>query len=177
MSVPSRGRYVPHSAPLTARNLRSPQDRNRLRPLARPTPPDLPRRSMSASTIRLVRHSIPLSLSIVGRPHQAGPIRSWRADSLVFVWLDPGITPCCKSLSKILRAADGFYEWRREGPYRFIQNRSRAPAVALKPTQEQRSPKINFREIFRVVRFSTFATISVKSGPQPANVSSPLISR
>src|SRR5436305_5629404 len=98
MSVPSRGRYVPHSAPLTARNLRSPQDRNRLPPLARPTPPDLPRRSMSASTIRLVRHSIPLSLSIAGRPHQAGPIRSWRADSLVFVWLDPGITPCCRSL-------------------------------------------------------------------------------
>src|SRR5947208_11119943 len=67
------------------------RDRNR------PTPPDLPRRSMSASTIRLVRHSIPLSLSIAGRPHQAGPIRSWRADSLVFVWLDPGITPCCRS--------------------------------------------------------------------------------
>src|SRR5262249_14735872 len=22
---------------------------------------------------------------------------SWRADSLSFVWLDPGITPCCKS--------------------------------------------------------------------------------
>src|SRR5436190_9929548 len=110
MSVPSRGRYVPHSAPLTARNLRSPQDRNRLRPLARPTPPDLPRRSMSASTIRPVRHSIPLSLSIVGRPHQAGPIRSWRADSLVFVWLDPGITPCCKSrksdIPKILAIVD-----------------------------------------------------------------------
>ncbi len=29
---------------------------------------------------------------------------------------------------------------------------------------EQRSPKINFREIFRVVRFSTFATISALSG-------------
>src|SRR5882672_5323617 len=29
-----------------------------------------------------------------------------------------------------------------------------------KATQQQRSPKIDFREIFRVVRFSTFATIS-----------------
>src|SRR6267142_4362533 len=30
--------------------------------------------------------------------------------------------------------------------------------------QPQRSPKINFREIFWVVRFSTFATISTQSG-------------
>src|SRR6267142_2666412 len=33
--------------------------------------------------------------------------------------------------------------------------------------QPQRSPKINFREILWVVRFSTFATISTQSGPQP----------
>src|SRR5947207_13542015 len=52
---------------------------------------------MFASTTRPVRHSIPLPLSIVGRPHEAGLIRSWRADSLALVWLDPGITPCCKS--------------------------------------------------------------------------------
>jgi hypothetical protein len=32
--------------------------------------------------------------------------------------------------------------------------------------QQQRSPKIDFREIFRVVRFSTFATISAISGRQ-----------
>jgi len=42
--------------------------------------------------------------------------------------------------TKILRAADAFCVRRREGPYRFIQNR--------------------FREIFRVFRFSTFARIS-----------------
>jgi hypothetical protein len=29
-----------------------------------------------------------LPLSIVAGPHEAGPIRSWRADSLAFVWLD-----------------------------------------------------------------------------------------
>jgi hypothetical protein len=34
--------------------------------------------------------------------------------------------------TKILRAADAFYARRREGPYRFIQNRSRTSAVALK---------------------------------------------
>src|SRR3982074_677769 len=52
---------------------------------------------MSASTTRQVRHKIPLPLSIVARPHEAGPILSWRADSLALVWLDSGITPCCKT--------------------------------------------------------------------------------
>ena len=62
--------------------------------------------------------------------------------------------------TKFFRAADAFYERRREGPYRFIQNRPRTSVVALKATQQQRSPSINVREIFRVVRFSTFATKS-----------------
>jgi hypothetical protein len=34
--------------------------------------------------------------------------------------------------TKILRAANAFYARRREGPYRFIQNRSRISVVALK---------------------------------------------
>src|SRR5258705_10709667 len=34
--------------------------------------------------------------------------------------------------TKILRAADAFSARRREGPYRFIQNRSRTYVVALK---------------------------------------------
>jgi hypothetical protein len=34
--------------------------------------------------------------------------------------------------TKILRAADALYARQREGPYRFIQNRSRTSAVALK---------------------------------------------
>src|ERR1700719_1175965 len=38
-----------------------------------------------------------LVAAIVARPHGAGLICSWRADSLAFVWLDPGITPCCRS--------------------------------------------------------------------------------
>src|ERR1700684_689934 len=61
---------------------RSPQDQSRPRPLARSIPPGSPRRSMSASTTRPVQHNIPLSLSIVERPHEAGLICSWRADSL-----------------------------------------------------------------------------------------------
>jgi hypothetical protein len=51
-----------------------------------------------ASTTCPVRHSTPLPLSIVARPHEAGLLRSWRADSVALVWLDLGITPCCKSL-------------------------------------------------------------------------------
>src|SRR3984957_13583453 len=89
MSVPSQGQYVPHSVPLTLRKPISPQDRSRPRPLARPVLPGPPRRLMSASTTRPIRHSIPLSLSIVARPHGAGLISSWRADSQAFVWLDP----------------------------------------------------------------------------------------
>src|ERR1700759_4872053 len=97
MSVPSQGQYELHSVPLTLRKPISPQDRRRPRPLARPSPPDPPHRLMSAPTTRPVRQSIPSSLSIVARPHEAGLLHSWRADSLAFVWLDPGITPCCKS--------------------------------------------------------------------------------
>src|SRR5262245_20023494 len=75
------------------------QDQSRLHLLALAIPLHPRHRSMSASKTRLVRHSAPLPspLSIVAGPHEAGPIRYWRADSLAFVWLDPGITPCCKS--------------------------------------------------------------------------------
>src|SRR6187549_1219920 len=103
-----RGRCVLHPAPLTARKLKSPPDRNRPRPLARPTPFVPPRRSMFASTTRQVRHSIALSLSIVARPHEAGLIRSWRTDSLAFVWLDPELPDVAKVFlshrSQIFRA-------------------------------------------------------------------------
>jgi hypothetical protein len=34
--------------------------------------------------------------------------------------------------TKLFRAADALYARQREGPYRFIQNRSRTSAVALK---------------------------------------------
>src|SRR5262249_3486379 len=92
-------RSVPHPVLSIARMRRLSLDQNRLHLLALAIPPHPRHRSMSASTTRPVRHSAPLPspLSIVGGPHEAGPIRSWRADSLAFVWLDPGITPCCKS--------------------------------------------------------------------------------
>jgi hypothetical protein len=97
MSVQSRGRYVPRPAPLTSRKLKSPRDLKRRRPLARPIQTGPPHRSMFASTTRPIRHNTPLSLSIVARPHEAGLLGSWRADSFALVWLDPGITPCCKT--------------------------------------------------------------------------------
>ena len=57
-----------------------------------------------------------------------------------------------------------FDAWRREGPYRFIQNRSRTSVVALKRDTEAAKSEDQLREIFRVVRFSTFATISALFG-------------
>jgi hypothetical protein len=41
-------------------------------------------------------HSTPLPLSIVARPHEAGLLGSWRADSLAFVWLDPELPHVAK---------------------------------------------------------------------------------
>src|SRR3979490_1569751 len=43
--------------------------------------------------------------------------------------------------TKIFRAADAFYPRRREGPYRFIQNRSRVAVVALKSDAAAEKPK------------------------------------
>ena len=64
---------------------------------------------------------------------------------------------CCKSLfGAVNENSDAFHARRREGLYRFIQNRSRTSGVALKATQRQRSPRD-----FRAARFSTFATKSV----------------
>src|SRR6266576_3201815 len=43
--------------------------------------------------------------------------------------------------AKILRAADAFSARRREGPYRFIQNRSRTSVVALKSDAAEEQSK------------------------------------
>src|SRR5258708_5518596 len=43
--------------------------------------------------------------------------------------------------TKIFRAADASYARRREGPYRFIQNRSRISVVALKSDAAAEKPK------------------------------------
>jgi hypothetical protein len=86
---------------------------------------------------------------------------------------------CCKSLFVVSnensRATGAFCARRCEGPYRLIQNLSRTSVVALKSTQQQRGLKINFREIFRVVRFSTFATKSAQTGPTGTIFRSPVI--
>ena len=54
----------------------------------------------------------------------SGTARPTSADIVAKVFLG------CRT--KILRAADALYARQREGPYRFIQNRSRTSAVALK---------------------------------------------
>src|SRR6266850_984269 len=66
--------------------------------------------------------------------------------------------------TKILRAADAFYARRREGPYRFIQNRSRTSLVALKSDAAAERSTDQLSRDFFVVRISTFATISARSG-------------
>src|SRR6516225_4220980 len=96
-SVLSQGRSVPLPAPSISRMQRSPQARNRLRPLARLIPPGSPHRSMSASTTRPVRHNVPSQLSIVARPHEDGLMCSWRADSLCLRVARSRNYPCCKS--------------------------------------------------------------------------------
>src|SRR5258707_1022039 len=48
------------------------------------------------------------------------------------LWVDIAAKVFLGWRTKILRAADAFYAQRREGPYRFIQNRSRISVVALK---------------------------------------------
>src|SRR6266576_6474052 len=96
-SVLSQGRPVPLQVPSISRMQQSPQDRNRLRPLARLIPPGSPHRSMSASTTRPVRHNVPSQLSIVARPHEDSLMLPGELIPCAFVWHDPGITPCCKS--------------------------------------------------------------------------------
>src|SRR5215831_11742976 len=80
-----------YPAPWISQKQRLLQDRNQPRLLAQLNPCRSPRRSMSASTTRPIRHSAPSSLSVVTRSHEVDLIHSWRADSLAFVWLDPGI--------------------------------------------------------------------------------------
>ena len=77
-----RRRWRINVAPSISRMKRSLEDQSRPRPLARSILSGSPRRSMSASATRPVQHNIPLPPSIASRPHEAGLIRSWRADSL-----------------------------------------------------------------------------------------------
>src|SRR5258705_13944882 len=50
--------------------------------------------------------------------------------------------------TKILRAAHAFYARRREGPYRFIQNRSRTSVVELKSDAAAEKSKDQFSRDF-----------------------------
>src|SRR5258705_11637456 len=80
----------------------------------------------------------------------------FRADSVEKVFLG------CRT--KISRAADAFYARRREGPYRFIQNRPRTFLVALKSDAAAETSKNQLSRDFGADRFSTFATVSANIG-------------
>ena len=67
--------------------------------------------------------------------------------------------------TKILKTADALRVRRREGPHRFLPKRPPTFVLAQRVLRQQESLKIGFREIFGVVRFSTFATISALFGP------------
>jgi hypothetical protein len=66
--------------------------------------------------------------------------------------------------TKILGAAEAFCARRREGPYRFIQNRSRVSVVALiSDAAAEKAKDLPSRDFFGGVRFSTFATKSARN--------------
>jgi hypothetical protein len=67
--------------------------------------------------------------------------------------------------SKIPKAADALHARRGEGPYRFIQNRSRVSVKALKSDAAIEWSEDQLGEIFWLVRFWTFATKSAPFGP------------
>jgi hypothetical protein len=73
------------------------------------------------------------------------------------------------------RAADAFCERRRERPHRFIQNRPGTSVVALKSDTAAEKSKDHFREIFRVARFSTFATVSPINGHRQLGAARPKV--
>ena len=70
---------------------------------------------------------------------------------------------CCKRLlgrrSKFFRTTNAFRSRRYEGPHRFAPNDQGTSYRRYGVLQRPRRLKINFCEIFDVVRFSTFATI------------------
>src|SRR5437667_10412371 len=65
--------------------------------------------------------------------HQTGQVGPVRADIVAKVFLG------CRT--KIPKAAYAFYVQRREGPYRFIQNRSRTSVAVLKSDAAAEKPK------------------------------------
>jgi hypothetical protein len=66
--------------------------------------------------------------------------------------------------TKILKTADAFRVWRHEGPHPFIPKRPPTFVLAPESLATAGASKNRFREILRVVRFSTFATISARNG-------------
>ena len=69
--------------------------------------------------------------------------------------------------TKILRAAEAFYARRREGPYRFIRNRSRTSVVALKrETEAEKSEDQHSRDFWGCSIFDFCNNIGQKGKSQ-----------
>src|SRR5882762_9183738 len=66
----------------------------------------------------------------------------------VCFWTDSVAKVFLGCRTKILRTADAFYVQRREGPYRFIQNRSRTSVAALKSNAAAERSKDQLRRDF-----------------------------
>jgi hypothetical protein len=76
----------------------------------------------SNSEVRMLNREVGFALSNGPRqPHLLGPKSADIVAKVFLGWR-----------TKILRATDRFYARRREGTYRFIQNRSRTSVAALK---------------------------------------------
>jgi hypothetical protein len=73
--------------------------------------------------------------------------------------------------TKILRAADALYARQREGPYRFIQNRSRTSAVALKSDAAAENSKDQLSRDFPGRSIFDFCN---NIGTQPKSLSRPM---
>src|SRR6185369_4835644 len=69
---------------------------------ARPFLSDRRCRSKSVSATRLVRHSVPLRLSIIARPHEVG-LDSWRADSQSLSMARARNYPMCENAKTLNR--------------------------------------------------------------------------
>src|SRR5258705_11310642 len=76
--------------------------------------------------------------------------------------------------TKILRAADAFSARRREGPYRFIQNRSRTSVVALKSDAAAEKSKDQLWRDFQGCSIFDFCNKSALSGRSRAADQFPL---
>src|SRR5260370_35224587 len=100
------------------------------------------------------------------------------------LWVDSVAKVFLGCRTKILRAADAFYARRREGPYRFIQNRSRTSVAAFKSdaAAEKSKDQLSLLVAIRYGRLPFSASagtddptcLTTRGPPRPSTRRSPL---